>query len=255
MSISNDRFVADYLAHIGYHGNARPCPETLIELQQLHVFHVLFENLDLLQDSFVPNLDRDFLFEKIVCRNRGGVCYELNTSFYNLLTAMGFSAQQISGSVLPGENLFSHVATLVHFDRGDFLADVGFGDAYLPVLKLNEAPCAQYNGCDYTLLPLKEDIYDIMACRPQEQPVRMYTISLTPRTMSDYFPRFVWASAMGNTAFSMHPICVSHSPQRRVTLRRGKLVITEKDQIVESRPVAPGAETEQVLREYFDLPR
>lgn len=254
MSVTNERFVSEYLDRIGYHGSGAPCLDTLIELQQLHVYHILFENLDLLGDSFTPNLDKEYLFDKIVTRGRGGVCYELNTSFYNLLTAMGFSAHQISGSVQPGENLFSHVATLVHLEDGDYLADVGFGDAYLPVLKINGTPCARHDGKNYTLQPLGENVYDIMAGRPGEDPVRMYTIVLTPREMSDYFGRFVWASAKGNTAFSAHPICVAHTPQRRITLRRGKLVITENGEVVETRPVSPGEETEQILREYFDLP-
>lgn len=254
MSATNDCFVSEYLERIGYHGNGNPCPETLIELQQLHVYHVLFENLDLLGDSFVPNLDKEFLFDKIVKQNRGGVCYELNTSFYNLLTSMGFSAHQISGSVQPGEDMYSHVATLVHFDDGDCIADVGFGDAYLPVLKINGSPCARHDGCEYSLLPLSENTYDIMAHRPGEAPVRMYTIALTPRKMSDYFGRFDWASAKGNTVFSEYPICVLHTPQRRVTLRRGKLVIAENGEITKTCPVAPGEETNRVLREYFDLP-
>lgn len=254
MSVTKERFVSEYLSRIGYHGNGTPCPDTLIELQRLHVYHILFENLDLLGDCFTPNLDRDFLFDKIVSCGRGGVCYELNTSFFNLLTSMGFSACQISGAVQPGENMFSHVATLVHFEDGDYLADVGFGDAYLPVLKLNGTPCARHEGYEYTLLPLGENIFDIIASRPGGESVRQYSISLTPRAMSDYFDRFRWASAKGNTVFSEYPICVRHTPERRITLRRGKLVIVEKGEAVENRAVSPGPETDLVLREYFDLP-
>ena len=254
MSITKEKFISEYLKRIDYHGNGSPCPETLIELQRLHVEHVLFENLDLLEDNFVPNLDKDFLFDKIVTNRRGGVCYQLNTSFYNLLTAMGFSACQISGSVQPEGNLFSHVSTLVHFEDGDYIADVGFGDAYLPVLKLNAVPCAHYDGYEYTLHSLGENTYNIMACRPGEEPVRMYTIVLTPRKMSDYFSRFDWASAKGNTVFSQYPICVKQTENTRTTLRRGTLIIVQDGQVVESRPIAPGAETQQVLREYFNLP-
>ncbi len=254
MSVTEEQFISEYLNRIDYHSSRLPCLDTLIELQRLHVYHILFENLDLLGDSFTPNLDKEYLFDKIVRRHRGGVCYELNTSFYNLLTAMGFSACQISGSVQPGENLFSHVATLVHFDDGDYIADVGFGDAYLPLLKVNGTPCAQYDGYGYTLRPLADDVYDIMACRPGEEPVRMYTIALIPRKMPDYFGRFTWASAKGNTAFSEHPICVAHTPQRRTTLRRGKLVIVENGAVIETRPVSPGKETDVILREYFNLP-
>lgn len=253
MPLNTERFVSEYLERIDYHGSGAPCPDTLIELQQLHVYHIPFENLDLLGDSFTPNLAQEFLFDKIVTRGRGGVCYELNTAFYHLLTAMGFSAHQISGAVQPGEDMYSHVATLVHFEDGDYIADVGFGDAYLPVLNVNGTPCARHEGQDYTLLPLGENTYDIMASRSDEEPVRMYTIALTPRKMSDFFGRFTWASAKGNTVFSEYPICVAHTPQKRITLRRGKLVIVENGNVVETRPISPGEETKQVLQEYFNL--
>lgn len=253
MYLSNEQFISEYLERIDYRGSLVPCRETLVELQRQHAYHVPFENLDLLGE-FTPNLDRDYLFDKVVTRRRGGVCYELNTCFYNLLTAMGFDACQISGAVQPGEDMFSHVATLVHLEDGDYIADVGFGDSYLPVLKTNSTPSAQYNGCDYFLTAIDDPVFDIMRQRPGEEPCRMYTMALTPRKMSDYFDRFRWASAKGNTVFSQYPICVFRTPQRCATLRRGNLTVECEGQITESRPIAPGEETERCLREYFDLP-
>lgn len=254
MPITEERFVADYLEHIQYHGNGIPCVETLIELQLLHVYHVPFENLDLLGDSFTPNLDKAFLFDKIVKRHRGGVCYELNTSFYNLLTSMGFQAHQISGSVKPGENMFSHVATLIHLPEDDFIADVGFGDSYLPVLSILPDKITAVNNMEYRLVYLEDQVADIQRRSPGGEWERMYTMCFNPRAMDDYFDRFRWASAKGNTAFSLYPICVSHTPEQRTTLRRGTLNIERSGKIVNSFPVTSEEETKRVLREYFDLP-
>lgn len=254
MSISKEQFVSDYLERIHYHGSLALCSETLIELQQLHVYHIPFENLDLLGDSFTPNLGKEFLFDKIVTRRRGGVCYELNTSFYNLLTAVGFSAHQISGSVQPGENMFSHVATHVHLPEGDFIADVGFGDSYVPVLSTLPDKITPANDLEYRLLYSEDQVADIQRRSPGGAWERMYTICLAPRTMDDYFERFRWASAKGNTAFSMRPICVSHTPEQRITLRRGVLTVVRSGKIAESFPVTSDEEAERVLREYFDLP-
>lgn len=253
MPISDEQFVSQYLKHLDYHGSTTPCEETLLALHLAHIYHVPFENLDLLGDSFIPNLDRAFLFDKIVCRNRGGVCYELNTSFYYLLTAIGFDACQISGSVQPGENMFSHVATLVHLEDCDYIVDVGFGDSYVPPIKVG-TEITRVNNIDYFMDYKDAETADIMRRHPGKEPERMYTIALTPRKMSDYFERFRWASAKGNTVFSMRPICASHTAERRITLRRGFLTIEQNGQVVESRPIAPGEETEQCLRDYFDLP-
>lgn len=250
MPISDQQFLSEYLEHLDYHGNTAPHAETLLALHQAHLSHVPFENLDLLGDSFVPNLERDFLFDKIVHRNRGGVCYELNTAFYYLLTAMGFNACQIAGCVQPGEDMFSHVATLVRFADCQYIADVGFGETDLPPVRVS-TEITQVNGVDYYLDFTDEMTAGLMRRRPGGEPQLMYTVSLTPRGMSDYFDRFRWASTKGNTVFSMRPICVSHADGKRIALRRGFLTIQQDGQVIETRPVAPGAETDQCLREYF----
>lgn len=38
---------------------------------------VPFENLDIMNKIEIQ-LDKDYLWEKVVCRRRGGICYELN---------------------------------------------------------------------------------------------------------------------------------------------------------------------------------
>ena len=254
MSFIKEHFISEYLKRIGYHGDTTPCLDTLRALQVQHIHHIPFENLDLLTDAFTPNLDQEYLFDKIVTRRRGGVCYELNTSFYNLLRALGFDAHQISGAVQPGEDMYSHVATLVHLPEGDFIADVGFGDSYLPVLNIAPDVLTICDGLEYRMNYFDRNTGDIQRRRPGQDWERMYTMCLTPRRREEYFGRFRWASAMGNTVFSQYPICVSHGPVRRVTLRKGALSVEENGQITEQRPVAPGSETELVLRNYFDLP-
>lgn len=250
--MTNEAFVSGYLDRIDYRGSTAVCTETLQALHRAHISHVPFENLDLLEDHFQPNLDRDFLFDRIVTRRHGGVCYELNTAFYHLLSAMGFDVCQISGAVQPGENLFSHVATLVRFADERWLVDVGFGDAYLPPVRIGQEPTT-VDGIDYYLDFTDEAAAEVMRRRPGQPEERMYTMVLTPRVMSDYFERFRWASARGNTIFSQRHICVLHTENAHFTLRRGVLTVEQGGQIVESRPIAPGAETERCLREYFGL--
>lgn len=250
--MTNEAFISGYLDRIDYHGSTAVCAETLRTLHWAHISHVPFENLELLGDHFEPDLDRDFLFDRIVARRHGGVCYELNTAFYYLLTAMGFEAYQISGSVQPGENLFSHVATLVCLPEERWLVDVGFGDAYLPPIRVGQE-ITHVDGTNYYLAFTDDTTAEVMRRRSGQPEERMYTIVLKPRTMSDYFGRFCWASAKGNTIFSQRHICVLHTKNAHYTLRRGVLTVEQGGQIVESRPIAPGEETERCLREYFGL--
>ena len=55
--------------------------------------NVPFENLDI-QNKI--KIDLDNLFDKIVIRNRGGFCYELNGLFYKLLKQIGFAVRMVS---------------------------------------------------------------------------------------------------------------------------------------------------------------
>lgn len=253
MSTTNEIFVAEYLKRIGYQGSTEPCLTTLLDLHLCHIYAVPFENLDLLKDGFTPNLDREFLFDKVVRRNRGGVCYELNSLFCHLLSAMGFDVCQVSVAVKPDDSIYSHVTTLIRLPEGDYIADVGFGDTYLPPVKVG-TEVTQVGGIDYYLEYTGEQQAEVMRRRPGQESERMYTVILIPCAMSDYFETFRWASAMGNTIFSEYPICVRHTPEQQISLRRQKLIFQHNGQILEQHPVSPGEETDRVLREYFDLP-
>lgn len=253
MSISNERFVSEYLARINYTGSTVPCLETLVALQRQHLYSVPFENLDLLGEHFVPSVDREFLFDKVVRRRRGGVCYELNTSFCNLLRALGFSACQISGRCMLDTPLTGHVFTLVHLPEGDYTADVGFGDDAVPPLNVNGGTAEAYHA-KYWVEPDEDRLLRLYLQRPGENPDFQYQFGLTPRTPEDYMDTFRFSATPGNTPFSQRHICCRFTEKGKILLRRGILTIEEYNQVVESRPIAPGGETERCLREYFDLP-
>lgn len=253
MSVTKEQFISAYLERIDYHGSLTPCLETLVSLQRHHLYAIPFENLDLLKPAFTPNLDRDHLFDKIVKRRRGGVCYELNTSFYNLLTALGFSACQISGRAMLNLPLTGHVFTLVHLPEGDYTADVGFGDDAVPPLNVNGGAVEAYHA-KYWVEPDGDSLLRLYLQIPGQEPEFQYQFSLTPRKQEDYMDTFRFSATPGNTFFSERHICCRFTPAGKILLRRGVLSIRENNQVVESRPIAPGEETERCLREYFDLP-
>lgn len=252
MSITNEQFVSEYLNRIDYHGSTTPCLETLIGLQRQHVYSVPFENLDLLR-KLPPNLDREFLFDKIVTRRRGGVCYELNTSFYNLLTALGFSACQISGLCCPDLPITGHVFTLVHLEEGDYTADVGYGDNAVPPLRIGSDEVVTAYHTTSWLEREDENLLRLYQRRPGKEITAQYQFSLTAREQADYMDTFLLAATPGSTFFSERHICCRYTPKGKISLRRGILTVEENNQVVETRPIAPGEETERCLREYFHL--
>ena len=113
--------------------NIDNCSDSLTDLrklQQSHLVNIPFENLDVVVGRPI-NLDFDHLFDKIISRNRGGYCFELNILYSFLLKALGFSPKPVLGRVwlrnpeeIPPRN---HLAHLIEKEGETFITDVGFG--------------------------------------------------------------------------------------------------------------------------------
>ena len=97
--------------------------QNLGALQNLHLHHIPFENLDVIRH--VPiYLNLKTIYEKIVGQHRGGYCYEVNGLFHALLCELGYDAHLISGTVLrqPGKwaKPDTHAAILVNLEEPIF---------------------------------------------------------------------------------------------------------------------------------------
>ncbi len=64
----------DYLRRIGYDGPLEPTLAVLTQLQQAHLLHIPFENLDIHYGHLIE-LDIDKIFRKIVLQQRRKVDY------------------------------------------------------------------------------------------------------------------------------------------------------------------------------------
>ncbi len=139
MNSLNDKNRNEYLKRIGYKGGLEPSLAVLQNLQKAHLFNVPFENLDIHYGNVI-HLNIDELFVKIVKRNRGGFCYELNGLFYELLISLGFNAKRISARVYNKEKgygeEFDHMAIIVNINGVEYLTDVGFGEFTIAPFKL-----------------------------------------------------------------------------------------------------------------------
>ena len=89
----------EYFTRINYTGSKEPTVEVLTELHRCHILSVPFENLSVYGKEKIE-LSKEWLFEKIVRRHRGGFCFELNTMFSFLLDYLGFEYTTHAASVL-----------------------------------------------------------------------------------------------------------------------------------------------------------
>src|SRR5688572_26620174 len=132
--------VEKYFKRIKYKGPSTVCFELLEKLQQQHLLHIPFENLDI-HWKIPIELNTDKIFDKIVNKKRGGFCYELNSLFYGLLVSIGFEARMVSARVYESNvkefgREYDHMAIIVHLEENEWLVDVGFGEFSFCPLRL-----------------------------------------------------------------------------------------------------------------------
>ena len=129
--------------------------ELLKKLQLAHILSVPYENIDIIQNKPL-SLDPDVLFDKIVNERRGGLCFELNTLFNNLLNELGYSTVSHFPRFWRGETgvpIPRHRVVSVDISGEKYLVDVGIGSAAprIPLL-LSEGICQSAYGESYKLL-------------------------------------------------------------------------------------------------------
>ena len=129
-----------YLRRIKYGGPLSPTRQTLHNLHRAHLLAIPFENIDV-QLGSVPSLDPERIFEKLVVRERGGWCFEMNLLFAWAIKQIGVRADLIGATVNRSKAIegapINHVALLVHLEQ-PYLADVGFGNGFLNPTPLRE---------------------------------------------------------------------------------------------------------------------
>lgn len=133
--------VAAYLARIGIDAATVETPDlsTLQRLQRAHVTAVPFETLSIAGDPYGDRegegvlLSVPHLYEKIVERERGGYCFELNGLFHVLLDALGYEVHRAAARVVTDGGIripANHHVNLVELDQ-QYVVDVGTGPPML----------------------------------------------------------------------------------------------------------------------------
>lgn len=147
--------VGQYLRRISYDGPVEPTVEVLRAVQWAHLEKVPFEDLDI-HAGLGIRLEEPWLFQKIVVRRRGGLCFELNGSFAALLEAMGFEVVRLSARVFMEDGSLTpeldHLVLLVTL-RERWLADVGFGECFRVPLRLDDCEVQKDGYGAYRLEP------------------------------------------------------------------------------------------------------
>lgn len=240
-----------YLDRIRYDGALDVDLETLSALQRAHLTSVPFENLMVYAGTGVRT-DLAWSVNKIVQKQRGGWCFEVNGAFAALLEAIGFQVRRLGAAVLlNGPNvLIDHVTLEVALDE-PWLVDVGFGESFTRPLALNLADPQDGGNGQYQFLPSPQGT--TLAMLEDGIPTACYRFKRVAHQMADFDGASERLQTDPASPFRDKPFATRllGNGSDRVTLLRNRLKLTQGG-VATERPVEPN-EWAEVLQEWFGI--
>lgn len=248
--------VAAYLSRI----DATDLPDSLAgydllaALQRRHLRTVPFENLDIAADEEIV-LDREHIAEKVIGRERGGFCYELNGLFEWLLAELGFETTMVSGRVVREDGAlgppYDHLATVVSLDS-DYVVDVGFGDFARRPLPFDGDPVSDVGGT-YRVRPDPDRAGGYRAQSWTDDGwASEYVFTTEPREFAEFEDTCRFHQTSPESPFTDGPFVTMATETGRITLGTSTLAVTEHGKKQEY-PVPSADERERILRERFGI--
>lgn len=117
-------------------------PKDNVEFEDLHTillqmgYLLPYENIDIMEGS-MQEFSRENIEKKLLLKNRGGLCYEINSLLYYFLCDCGFNVYRIAGTLYdskigkwnPDDG---HALIVLQHKNEKYIIDAGFA-SYLPL--------------------------------------------------------------------------------------------------------------------------
>lgn len=243
-----------YLQRINYHGALHPFAQTLRDLHLAHLLTVPFENLSVHYKEQIV-LQEKALFDKVVKRQRGGFCYELNGLFCALLRALGFKVEMLAAGVARGNGdfgpRFDHMMLMVTLNER-WLVDVGFGEGFRQPLRLDDRSVQRQDGRAYQLLADGQHLV-LMQQKKNEEWKPQYRFDLQIYNLKNYETMCHYHQTSPLSSFTKGRICTRATPEGRLTLSKMRFITTALEGERQEREVADENEYAILLDRYFGI--
>ncbi|MCL2774280.1 MAG: arylamine N-acetyltransferase [Oscillospiraceae bacterium] len=247
-----------YLERIKYSGKTPLNYETLSNLVYCHFTSVPYENFDILNN--IPlSLKVPDLYDKIVIRNRGGYCFELNTLFNWLLTETGFTTHTYIARFLADETgipMRRHRVMRVDIDGQHYIADVGVGSE-VPVrpLRLEENVETEVRGVLYKFR--KDEMYGwvLQYKNSKNEWKDIYGFTEEPQYEIDFVQPDFWCQHSPDSPFRTQNMAAIRTETGKYAIDGNILRIFDLscgDKTVASREFEP-SELPAILEKYFGV--
>jgi len=245
--------IKTYLNRIKAKNFSKPTKEKLFYLQKQHLLHIPFENLDIHYGKTIE-LDLEAIYHKIILKNRGGFCYELNGLFTSLLNNLGFQANMISARVHTQNKEygkeFDHMAILVVIEDNTYLCDVGFGNFTLEPLEfVLDKRLQDENGT--FIFDNKVNGYYRVSVVKEGQWEPNYIFTTTPRNLSEFESMCHYHQTSDESHFTKKKVVSVLTKSGRITLNDTQLKVTIGSEI--KLQDFKKREFETYLKKYFGM--
>ena len=243
-----------YFERIGYTGDTEPTLETLTGLHVGHTFNIPFENLSPFYGEPI-SLDPDALFDKLVERERGGYCFEMNGFFAAVLQQLGFDIiyTLVRGNFKGEFGAKMHSVLIVKIDGKHYLADVGFGNDGIPApLLITENEPQTCFG--YTYRFTKDAKYEWVLERMESGSfLQMFALNIEPFLPMEFEIANHFTATYPQSFFKSMRFCTKPTETGRVTLTDRHYKIVEFGVATTDRETSDEAEFEQLMLDVFGL--
>lgn len=214
---------------INYRGEWKPTLPVLGELYHKFLQHVPFENLDIHLQKPI-NYSAAHVYDKIILAGRGGLCYEINGLFYDILDLLGFNVFMISAEIfknmpLKNDRYHMHMALAVQLDSELYLVDVGNGKSFGgPVPALTGVPSAGEDGM--YLIDVFEDRKALYCHDPEKGLVPRYVFDFLPKTRESFKDACRFIESSPESVFLKGPMASKLENNTRITLTGNRFITT-----------------------------
>lgn len=230
----------DYFKRIGLSSDVKADIAGVTEMMRCQLFTVPFENLDV-QAGKVVSLVPEEIVEKILHRNRGGYCYEINGLFAMALEALGIPYQFVAARPMfyPVKRPKTHMAIVLKVDGAEWLCDLGFGSYGIRApMRLDLTGVEVRQDFDTFLLGKSNEREFLLQALVDGEWANQYAFDLSPQDWIDFVPANYLNSTHPDAVFVQKLLVVLHDPAGR-TILFGDMLKTIRNGTVEKQTIAP----------------
>lgn len=253
----DDKELSSYLDRIGLEGVPSRTIEGVAQVQRAHLSTVPFENLDILNGDVPLDLSEAGLYDKIVNRRRGGICYELNFLYAAALRAMGFDPELMGGRIYDDGDEFDHVFVMLG-DPDDasarWLTDVGFAYNFAAPLRFAPGEVQSDGRCMYRIDeagPNDEGWFHLVRIVDGEESF-MFAFRDIARDPEEFDPRRTFFETDPSSRFLKGPLVCIDGDEGRTTLSMRHFIET-REGVRHERDISFPDEFNALLEGVFDI--